>query len=156
VKRKAFVFASILVLVAVAVFFAVSTKPVASEADKVLLKFDAVARELGYEFSALEMIRSPITYSDKDGNTVIFNSFYCSDPERIENEEAIFYSKVFDPKSADSIQEVEINGAKAILCTMDSRSFLIWHPDENTILMLDYEPGTVKDADILRMAESCE
>ena len=90
------------------------------ETDKVLLKFDTVARELGYEFSALEMIRSPITYSDKDGNTVIFNSFYCSDPERIENEEAIFYSEVFDPKSADSIQEAEINGAKAILCTMDA------------------------------------
>lgn len=160
-RKKTFIFTaglSLFVLVAVVILFNVNApdKPELSEADKILYAFDSAAQELGYEFSSLEKIRTPLTYSDTNGNTIVFNSFYCSDPERIENEEVSFFTEVFDPQTADSTRDIEVNGENSMLCTKEGRSYLIWYPNAYTILMLDYDPDIVTEADILRMAESCE
>jgi len=134
----------------------VITRTDLSGSDKILLAVDKAARDLGYEFSHSEKLYTPMIYSDKNDNKIIFNQYTCSDSDRIKNGEVSFYTDVFDPYAADSTQEIIVSGSKALLCEKDSRSYLIWYPNGNTILMLDYEPDSVSYSEIMKMAESCQ
>jgi len=87
-----------------------------------------------YEFSASEKLQAPTTYTDQSRNKIVYNQFSCTDSERIRNGEASFFAEVFDPKTADSTQDTVVSGSSALLCEKSGRTYLIWYPNENTIL----------------------
>jgi len=154
-KRSSLI--GIFFLIALSIVLLSCSKPASDDTGEndMIRRFDNAINELGYTFQAREELRSPILYSDKSGNKIVFNSFYCSDPERIIKKEVSFYEDVFDPETADSSCEVVVQEAGALLCERDGRSYLLWYPDENTILMLDYDPNTVSLDEIIKMAGSC-
>jgi len=159
VKKLVLLFAAIFVIVSAVFAVRIIIKPGASEipeSDRVIMAVSKAARDLGYEFSAMEKIHSPVTYSDKDGNKVIFQQFNCSDPERIKSGDVSFYTEVFDPKEAENAQDTSVNGEKALLCEKEGRAYLIWYPNETTIAMLNYAPNIVSGEEIMKMAESCQ
>lgn len=154
-KKLLLLFSAVIVAASALVFCVLQKDQEIPYEEKVLRAIGAVADDLGYNFSSLERLNTPVKYSDSDGNTIIFTSFYCSDPARIENKEVVFYTDVFDPESADAIRDAQVNDARALFCLMGERAYLMWFPDEHIILMLDYDPSSVSDKEILMMAESC-
>ena len=154
-KKTIILIAAVIIIAAGTVISIIAvTKPQQPYPTKVIDSVYAAAHSFGYNLSAAERINPPVRYTDEGGNSIVYNSFYGSDPERIVNGTASFYTEVFDPQEADSIQDVSVNGEKALLCEKDGRSYLIWYPDENMICMLDYNQSSVSDSDILKMAES--
>lgn len=97
-----------------------------------------------------------ITYSDKEGNEIIYNQYHCSDAERVKNGGVSFCADVFDPETADNVWDRAVNGESALLCEKEGRCYLIWNANENDILMLDYDPDVFSEDEILKMAESCQ
>jgi hypothetical protein len=112
------------------------------------------AIDKGYELSYMEQIYKPVTMSDADGNTIIYNRYISTDPETIRNGTASFFTEVFDPATADSVTDTLVNDTPALLYEREGRSYLIWNPNENAIAMLDYDANAVSDAEIIKMAES--
>ncbi len=123
-----------------------------SVADEILIEVGTAAIKAGFDLAGLEEIKAPVVYSDEAGNTIVYHRYFCTDPERIRN--ASFYSEVFDPDMADSVITVIVNGAFVFLYEKDGRAYLIWYPNDSTILMLDYDPKVVSGEGIVKMAES--
>ena len=153
-KKTIILIAAVIIAVGAVISIIAVTKPQQSYPAKVIDSVYAAAHSFGYNLSAAERINPPVRYTDEGGNSIVYNSFYGSDPERIVNATASFYTEVFDPQEADSVQDISVNGAKALLCEKDGRSYLLWYPDENMICMLDYDHSSVSDSDMLKMAES--
>ena len=150
--------AVVLVISAMAVMLIVNqpaVKPELSGADRIMQRVSAAVDGLGYELIALEELKVPVVYTDSEGNRIVYNRYLCTDPKLIQDGDASFFTNVFDPSTADSTQDAWVNGAKALLCEKDGRSYLLWYPNENTILMFDYDPAVVSFEDIMRMAEGC-
>ena len=133
------------------------SEPYPDEVTRVARAIDKAVFDLGYEYSGLGMERlfPPAVFTDEDGNQIIYHQYHSTDPELIKNGEALFFTKIFDPDTAENAQETLVNGEKAMLYEKDSRSYLIWNPNENTILMLNFDPNAVSLEEIIVMAESC-
>ena len=125
-----------------------------SAVDEIFMEAEAAAKKAGFDLAGLEEIKAPVVYSDEAGNTIVYHRYFCTDPERISSGNASFYSEVFDPDMADSVITVVVNGNFAFLYEMDGRAYLIWYPNDSTILMLDYDPKVVSGEGIVKMAES--
>ena len=127
-----------------------------SSVHKTILAVDKALSELGYEFSYIEKQFSPITYVYEDGSDIVYQQFYCSDPERIKNGDISFFEDIFDPKNGEDTQGVFVNGEKALFYEKDNRAYLFWFPNDKAILMINYDPDKVEQSEIIKMAESCQ
>jgi len=154
-KKVAITLAAVIALTAAVAIIRQPAKQEISELDRILIGFEAAVRELGHEFAYMEKLTPEVIYTDGAGGRIVYNRYLCSDPEQIESGNVFFYAEVFDPTTADSVQAALVNGKKALLCEKESRAYLLWYPNEYTILMLDYDPYTVFGEDIIKMAESC-
>ncbi len=125
-----------------------------SAVDEIFMEAEAAAKKAGFDLAGMEEIKAPVVYSDEAGNTIVYHRYFCTDPERISSGNASFYSEVFDPDMADSVITVVVNGNIAFLYEKDGHAYLVWYPNEYTILMLDYDPKVVSGEGIVKMAES--
>ena len=117
---------------------------------------DALYEIAGIEMSHIEKTFTPMIIEYVDGSRIVYQQFYCSDLEKIKNGEVSAINAVFDLKTADKTEDVLVNGEPSLYCEKEGRAYLIWYPQEETILMIDFDPDTVDLADIIKMAESCE
>lgn len=117
---------------------------------------DALYEVAGIEMSHIERTFSPMIIEYVDGSRIVYQQFYCSDPEKIKSGEVSAVNAVIDSKTADKTEDVLVNGEFALYCEKEDRAYLIWYPQEKTILIIDFEPDKVEMADIIKMAESCK
>ena len=104
----------------------------------------------------VEIITSPLTYSDANGNTIIFTQchtkYYESDSAEvtglhIESIESV----VAFPDEYENCTVGEMVGA---WFEKDDRAFLCWTISPEISCVIEYSPASVTRADIFKMAES--
>lgn len=102
----------------------------------------------------------PMSMADKDGNSLTYWNYSCTRPELREGSPSI-YIEVFDPDTAESSRSVFIDDESGLTGTIyqkNGRSYLLWIPTtdvEEHILLIDYDPDTVAESEIIKMAASC-
>lgn len=115
---------------------------------------DALA-EQGYDMEAVREEKIiPMSWSDKEGHTITFYSYYFRNMECSDDPPAIH--EIFDPSTAESSSECAVNELDATLYQKGAFSYLWWSPADGVTLIIEYEPAFVDDAEILKMAESVE
>ena len=110
-----------------------------------------------YECQSVSKV-TPFTYTDSEGNTIIY---YCCQTSYLSNEsgehaglnmDAI--GMVIDPELLENKQECKVNEYDAFLCEQGDRSYLCWTLSPEISCVIEYSKGLVDEASIFRMAES--
>lgn len=94
-------------------------------------------------------------FEDPDGNQILFYSLYATELDG-DVTDAQFYQLVLAAETVRTGTACQIGNHTGLLCFQRERAYLCWRPSETTVLILEYDPLNVSDADILRMAESAE
>lgn len=101
----------------------------------------------------------PIIYTDSEGNEIIAyyickTTYYETDPTEITGLNVDVLPCVFDPETADNSYACTVNNWNAMLYEKGDRFYLCWTVTPEYTLILKYDPETVTETDIFRMAES--
>lgn len=100
---------------------------------------------------------TPSVYADAAGNTIVFHSCittYTGQVPAIAGVNLRTVSAIFDPGAAASSREAQVSGFPARWYELDARSYLCWTVSPHLSCVIEYTPGTVSEADVLRMAQS--
>lgn len=97
----------------------------------------------------------PFTLLDGAGNPVfIYQNYYINPPP--EGFTPILSEKVVDPYTAIERQTFQINGNPAVIYDKIGLSYLWWQPHQQAIVVIEYDPSTAADEDIVFIAEHME
>lgn len=101
---------------------------------------------------------TPYTYADSEGNAIVYycykTAYFETVPAKITGLNTDVLAQVIDLESAENKRECEVNGKTALLCEIDGRTNLCWTIDPECSCVIEYDPNSVSESDIIRMAES--
>lgn len=104
--------------------------------------------ETGYEW--LE----PRAYADAKGNRILLYENGYLPPREGEYQGHTLIYDIFDPATAEKLRECQVGEVTGTFYAKDGRTYLWWQPDDRYILLLDFDPATVTEEEILKMAAS--
>ena len=106
------------------------------------------------------VVAGTLKYSDKDGNEINYHilktTYYEADPNEVKGLNVEALGVLFNPDSAKSCKEMKIKDWDAALYEFDELSYLCWTDTPEASYVLEYNPDTIPDEEILKMAESAE
>ena len=97
----------------------------------------------------------PQYYQDAQGNTMVYHFCTTVRTAPLEDELDIqAISRVIDPEEAESSRECEVNGRPAVIYAKDGREYLGWTLSDEHSCVIEYTPGVISEADLMKTAES--
>lgn len=116
-------------------------------------RVEAALEEQGWDMNTTQKeTLVPLTWADAEGNQITFYTYRVENKKSGEKPQAIY--EICNPDSAKSSFSCKVNDFDAVLYTQERYSYLWWSPEEDTILLIEYDPLAVEDTEIVRMAES--
>ena len=156
-KRTWLIVAAICILLVLAGAITFVNRP--TPEDEMMDMLNRVENALGDEWKKQTVTKvSDLVYSDSEGNTIVYHvcttTYYEADAAEQTglNTEAI--SAVISPDEAESCRECTVSGLPAAIYQKDGRAYLCWTIIPELSCVLEFDPTTENEEDILRMAES--
>lgn len=112
-----------------------------------------------YKKQTVSEVIAQLTYAKEDGSTPIYyyfvkTTYYEADPDEMTGLNTDALRTIFDPDKAKHSEVMMIQDWPGCLYIFADKSYLCWTVAPDISYILEYDPSTVLDADILRMAES--
>ena len=152
----------LLVVLAVAIYLNQRSEPdpYAQAAEKIYRVENALKEQgEGWERQSITVV-TPYTYADSEGNAIVYyccqTAYFEDDPDEIAGLNTDVLAQVIDLENAKNKRECEVNGKAAILCEVNGRTNLCWTIDPECSCVIEYNPSSISDTDIFRMAESVQ
>lgn len=104
----------------------------------------------------IEIVTFPMTYTDADGNTLVFTQshtkYFEADPAEItglhiESIEAVV-------KLPEEYRDCTVGDMSAAWFEKDDRAFLCWTMSPEVSCVIEYSSSSITEADVFKMAES--
>lgn len=145
----------ILLILATAIIYANHPKA----EDEMMDMLNRMENALGDEWKKQTVTKvSDLVFSDDEGNTIVYHvcitTYYEADfPEQPGiNTEAI--SSVIIPEEAESVRNCTVSDLPAVIYQKDGQAYLCWTITPELSCVIEYDPATENEEDMLRMAES--
>ena len=87
---------------------------------------------------------------------ILKTTYYEADPNEITGLNIDALNVLFNPESANSCEQMKIQDWNAALYKTNSRGYLCWTDSPEVSYVLEYNPQTIADEEIIKMAESAE
>lgn len=123
---------------------------------------NAIHEVLGDEYKKQTetVVAGTLKYADKEGNAINYHilktTYYEADPNAVKGLNVDALGVLFDPEGAISCKEMKIKDWDAALYAFDELSYLCWTDTPEVSYVLEYNPDTIPDEEIIKMAESAE
>ena len=123
---------------------------------------NAIHEVLGDEYKKQTetVVAGTLKYADKEGNAINYHilktTYYEADPNAVQGLNVDALGVLFDPDRAISCKEMKIKDWDAALYVFEELSYLCWTDTPEVSYVLEYNPDTIPDEEILKMAESAE
>ena len=123
---------------------------------------NAIQEVLGDEYKKQTetVVAGTLKYADKEGNAINYHiletTYYEADPNAVQGLNVDALGVLFDPDRAISCKEMKIKDWDAALYVFEELSYLCWTDTPEVSYVLEYNPDTIPDEEILKMAESAE
>lgn len=151
----AFVFALVLIGLAISNQDKASADTLDEAAKRVELALDDE-----YKKQTKTELAGTLKYSDKEGNEINYHilktTYYDADPNEVTGLNVDAFSLLFNPKNAKKCEEMMIKEWCAARYEFDGVSYLCWTDSPEASYVLEYNPESIPDSEILKMAESAE
>ena len=123
---------------------------------------NAIHEVLGDEYKKQTetVVAGTLKYADKEGNAINYHilktTYYEADPNAVQGLNVDALGVLFDPDRAISCKEMKIKDWDAALYVFEELSYLCWTDTPEVSYVLEYNPDTKPDEEIIKMAESAE
>ena len=123
---------------------------------------NAIQQVLGDEYKKQTetVVACTLKYADKEGNAINYHilktTYYEADPNAVQGLNVDALDVLFDPDRAISCKEMKIKDWDAALYVFEELSYLCWTDTPEVSYVLEYNPNTIPDEEIIKMAESAE
>lgn len=165
-KKPLIIILSVLVIIAVAVvvIFTKNHKE-ENDFDNMAEKFEAAAEEvLGEDIQKVSKTELAATMTYGNGNEedniyyrILKTTYYeGGDPSSVTGLNTEAFNVLFPTESMDSCEEMMIQNWYGALYKKDDKAYLCWTYDPEVSYVLEYNPNTIDDSEIIKMAESAE
>lgn len=125
------------------------------ELNEMTSRISGALDEQGWEVDKTSVERLlPLPLVDGEGNSLVFWNYTCLNPHLLDRPPA-YYEEVFNPNTAESCREVAVGVYTGNIYEKDGRRCLIWSVTESCTLLIEYDPNSVEEWEIMKMAESC-
>lgn len=162
-KRNLFIPAVVGVLLIAVAFWLVKAKSantIPSDVDEMVQR---VENALGDDFKKQSKteVAATLVYGngEEDENInyhILKTTYYEADPNEITGLNVDALNVLFNPESANSCEQMKIQDWDAALYKTKSRGYLCWTDSSEVSYVLEYNPQTIADEEIIKMAESAE
>jgi len=136
------------------------TDTASSDIDKMVQR---VENALGDDFKKQSKteVAATLVYGngEEDANInyhILKTTYYEADPNEITGLNIDALNVLFNPESANSCEQMKIQDWDAALYKTKSRGYLCWTDSPEVSYVLEYNPQTIADEEIIKMAESAE
>lgn len=155
----------VIVLVAVIVLFAgMASKALTREkepkitGDEILDRVESVLGD-EYKKQTVSEVIAKLTYSHKNGGSPIYyyfvkTTYYDADPAEVTGLNIDAFRTLFNPQDAITTEEMMIQAWYGCRYVFADMSYLCWTAAPDISYVIEYNPSTISDADIIRMAQS--
>ena len=122
-----------------------------------LAAIDKAVTENGWDQKSLTEI-TQTHYSDAEGNEIIYYLCHTAYADGAEakspelNTEA--FRTIIDPDTAESVRNCDLDGTSAAIYENAGNAYLCWTTSPEYSFVLEYDPETVDEAEIIKMAAS--
>lgn len=165
-KRTLIISLSIITLIAVAIVV-VCTKNHKEDTnfDDMVERFESAAEEvLGDDVKKVSMTELAATITYGNGNDedniyyrILKTTYYeGGDPSSVTGLNTEALNVLFPTEFMDSCEEMMIQNWHGALYKKDDNAYLCWTYDPEVSYVLEYNPNTIDDSEIIKMAESAE
>ena len=123
---------------------------------------NAIQQVLGDEYKKQTetVVAGTLKYADKEGNAINYHilktTYYEADPNAVQGLNVDALGVLFDPDRAISCKEMKIKDWDAALYVFEELWYLCWTDTPEVSYVLEYNPDTIPDEEIIKMAESAE
>lgn len=165
-KKTLIIILSIIVLIAAAIVVIVAKNHnEENSVDNMVEKFESAAKEvLGEDLQKVSMteLAATITYGNGDEENNIYyrilkTTYYeGGDPSSVTGLNTEAFNVLFPTESMDSCEEMMIQDWYGALYKKGDKAYLCWTCDPEVSYVLEYNPNTIADSEIIKMAESAE
>lgn len=165
-KKPLIIILSVLVIIAVAVVVILTKNHKEENAfDNMAEKFEAAAEEvLGEDIQKVSKTELAATMTYGNGNEedniyyrILKTTYYeGGDPSSVTGLNTEAFNVLFPTESMDSCEEMMIQNWYGALYKKDDKAYLCWTYDPEVSYVLEYNPNTIDDSEIIKMAESAE
>lgn len=136
-------------------------KELESNPEKVILKIEEALGD-EYEKQSVTELAATLVYGDPTNSEnkvycrILKTTFYERDPAEITGLHTDAFEVLFPVERMESCVKMQIQGWDAALYKMDDMADLCWTYSPKISYALEYNPGLVEDAEIIKMAESAK
>lgn len=88
--------------------------------------------------------------------SILKTTYYEADPNEITGLNIDALNVLFNPESANSCEQMKIQGWDVALYKTKSRGYLCWTDSPEVSYVLEYNLQAIADEEIIKMAESAE
>lgn len=165
-KKGLIITLSILVLiVAVIVVIFTNNHKEDDSFDDMVERFESAAKDvLGEDLQKVSMTELAATITYGNGNEenniyyrILKTTYYeGGDPSSVTGLNTEAFNVLFPTESMDSCEEMMIQDWYGALYKKDDKAYLCWTYDPEVSYVLEYNPNTIDDSEIIKMAESAE
>jgi hypothetical protein len=165
-KRTLIISLSIIVLIAVAIVVIVTKNhKEENNFDNMVERFESAAEEvLGEDIKKVSKteLAATITYGNgDDGDNIYYHilktTYYeGGDPSSVTGLNTEALNVLFSTEYMDSCEEMMIQDWYGALYKKGDKAYLCWTCDPEVSYVLEYNPNTIDDSEIIKMAESAE
>lgn len=162
-KRNLFIPVIVVILLIAVAFWLVKLKPTDTASSDVDEMVQRVENALGDDFKKQSKteVAATLVYGngEEDANInyhILKTTYYEADPNEITGLNIDALNVLFNPESANSCEQMKIQDWNAALYKTNSRGYLCWTDSPEVSYVLEYNPQTIADEEIIKMAESAE
>lgn len=126
---------------------------------KELYRVETALQEIDEEWKLDSLSKvTPFHYQNPDGSVI---SYYCCTTTYVGDEPTEYpglhktaLDMVVDLDALENRRDCEVNGLEAVMGELDEKTYLCWTISPKYSCVIEYASGTIKEADIFRMAAS--
>ena len=156
-KKKIWLIAAVCVLLVLALVFTLTNRP--APQDEATDMLHRVENALGDEWKKQTVTKAfDFVYSDGKGNTIIYyvciTTYHDADATEQTGLNTDAISAIIPPGKAESYRACTVSGLPAAIYQKDGIAYLCWTIIPELTCVLEFDPTTISEDDILQMAES--
>lgn len=166
-KKKTLIITLIIIVLIAVVLAVIITKNHKEENnfDNMVEKFEAAAEDvLGEDIKKVSKTELAATITYGNGNDedniyyhILKTTYYeGGDPSSVTGLNTEALNVLFPTEYMDSCEEMMIQDWYGALYKKDDKAYLCWTCDPEVSYVLEYNPNTIDDSEIIKMAESAE
>lgn len=165
-KKTLIITLSVLVLIAVAIVVIITKNHKdENDFDNMVEKFESAAEEvLGEDIQKVSKTELAATMTYGNGNEedniyyrILKTTYYeGGDPSSVTGLNTEALNVLFSTEAMDSCEEMMIQDWYGALYKNGDKAYLCWTYDPEVSYVLEYNPNTIDDSEIIKMAESAE